>query len=76
MPGLLQDVADEGSLIPSLEADQLDEFIDTVALGRMKKKLLGAKESLEGGVSRVMVGDARGASPVTDALSGKGTAIS
>jgi [amino group carrier protein]-L-2-aminoadipate/L-glutamate 6-kinase len=76
VPGLLQDVGNEGSLIPSLEADQLDEFIETVALGRMKKKLLGAKESLEGGVSRVMLGDARGASPVTDALSGKGTAIS
>ena len=75
VPGLLRDIADEGSLIPSLRASQLDEFIETVALGRMKKKLLGAKESLEGGVSKVILGDARGCRPVTDALAGAGTVI-
>lgn len=75
VPGLLRDIADDGSLIRRVSRDRIDEYSDQVAQGRMKKKLLGAKEALEGGVGRVIVGDARGSAPVTDALSGKGTVI-
>jgi len=75
VPGLLRDIADEGSLIRRVLPDRIDEYIEHVAQGRMKKKLLGAKEALEGGVGRVILGDARGSAPVTDALAGEGTAI-
>jgi len=75
VPGLLQDIGDESSLIPSVSLDQLKAFTTNVALGRMKKKLLGAGEALAGGVSHVILGDARGESPVTEAFAGKGTVI-
>lgn len=75
VPGLLRDIADEGSLIRRVCLDRIDEYIDHVAQGRMKKKLLGAKEALDGGVRRVILGDARGSTPVTDALAGEGTVI-
>jgi len=75
VPGLLLDLSDESSLIPSIRPDDLDKYIEDTAKGRMKKKLLGAKESLEGGVAAVVLGDARGASPVSDALEGTGTVI-
>ena len=39
-------------------------------------KLLGAKEALEAGVQRVVIGDARGANPIRRALDGEGTVIS
>ena len=75
VPGLLRDIADEGSLIRHVSFDRIDEYTDHVAQGRMKKKLLGAKEALEGGVRRVILGDARRSAPVADALAGKGTVI-
>ena len=75
MPGLLRDIDDEGSLIRHVPRDRIDEHIEQVAKGRMKKKLLGAAEALDGGVGRVILGDARGNAPVTEALAGKGTVI-
>ena len=41
----------------------------------MKKKLLGAKEAIEGGVKSVILGDARSESPVTAAFNGQGTIL-
>jgi acetylglutamate/LysW-gamma-L-alpha-aminoadipate kinase len=41
----------------------------------MKKKLLGAREALDAGVGRVVMGHANRATPVKDALSGVGTVI-
>ena len=75
VPGLLRDVEDEASLIDELSSTELDAHIESVAKGRMKKKLLGAKEALAGGVGRVVIGDARGASPVTHGLAEHGTSI-
>jgi acetylglutamate/LysW-gamma-L-alpha-aminoadipate kinase len=46
-----------------------------VAQGRMKKKILGAAESLTGGVGRVILGDARVAKPIAWAIDGRGTVI-
>jgi acetylglutamate/LysW-gamma-L-alpha-aminoadipate kinase len=42
----------------------------------MKKKLLGASEALAAGVTAVIIGDARRARPILDALAGSGTTIS
>ena len=41
----------------------------------MRIKLLGAKEAIEGGVERVILGDARIENPVSYALDGNGTVI-
>jgi [amino group carrier protein]-L-2-aminoadipate 6-kinase len=42
----------------------------------MRIKLLGAQEALNGGVRRVVLGDARRGQPVRRALAGSGTVIS
>ena len=74
VPGLLRDVNDPTSLIPAIARHDLASG-HTVALDRMKKKLLGAEEALAGGVARVVLGSANRATPVQDALAGHGTVI-
>lgn len=74
VPGLLADVDDPDSLIAAVARDELEGAM-TMAGGRMKKKLLGAREALEAGVQRVVIGDARVAAPITSALAGRGTVI-
>lgn len=73
-PGLMRNFPDEDSLIPSLPRQRLEEALD-FAKGRMKKKVLGASEALQGGVGRVVIADGRMDSPVTRALAGEGTVI-
>ena len=55
VPGLLTDPQDANTLIKTIPADQLEEYMH-YAKGRMRKKLLGAQEALRGGVSRVCIG--------------------
>ncbi len=74
VPGLLRDFPNEASLVRSLCASGLDEAM-SYAGGRMKKKLMGAREALAGGARRVVLGDARVARPVSRALAGEGTVI-
>jgi len=74
VPGLLGDFPDEGSLIRSIGRGKVDAYFP-YAQGRMKKKLLGAREALEGGAGRVIIGDGRIESPVSQALAGRGTVI-
>ena len=74
VPGLLADLHDEASLIPTVARSGVEDAI-THAGGRMKKKLLGAAEAIDGGVGRVVIGDARIATPITAALAGRGTVI-
>jgi len=73
VPGLLRDVEDPTSVVASIPRADLES--DTFAQGRMKKKLLGAQEALDGGVMRVVLGSANRERPVTDALAGVGTVI-
>ena len=75
VPGLLQDPDDESTLIPLIEQGQIPEFLERYARGRMKRKLLGALEALEGGVGRVILADGRVESPIRRALEGQGTVI-
>lgn len=70
VPGLLADPADETTLIRAIPGGSLDEYM-TYAQGRMRKKLLGAQEALQGGVGRVCIGSAS----VLDVLNGAGTTI-
>ena len=44
VPGLLRDLDDADSLVRCVERDQLDAAMD-IAQGRMKKKVMGAREA-------------------------------
>lgn len=74
IPGLLRNFPDETSLIAQIGRDEVEDNLQ-FAQGRMKKKLLGAREALEQGVGRVLIGDARQAHCVSRALEGAGTLI-
>ena len=74
VPGLMKKFPDESTLILTLSQSQLAAASEA-AQGRMKKKILGAKEALEGGVSRIIISDGRIQNPITNALSGNGTVI-
>jgi len=74
VPGLLRDFPDEASLVREVPAGGIEEAME-MAQGRMRIKLLGAQEAIEGGVARVVLGDARGEAPVRRALDGEGTVI-
>jgi acetylglutamate/LysW-gamma-L-alpha-aminoadipate kinase len=74
VPGLLRDVKDETSLIPHIHKARLKSCME-FAEGRMKKKVMGAMEALDSGVSTVVLGDARLEQPIQQALQGRGTVI-
>ena len=65
---------DEGTLIRSLPQAKLPSALE-MAKGRMKKKILGAEEALQGGVGKVIIADGRVEKPISAALSGAGTTI-
>ncbi len=73
-PGLLRHFPDVNSLIRELNLAQIEQAIEA-AQGRMKKKVLGAQEALQGGVQRVLIADGRLDAPIRRALQGEGTAI-
>ena len=70
VPGVLADPSDLSSLIE--RADDPDA-VRSAAKGRMKNKVLAAEEAINGGVGRVVIGDARGDDAVMRARSGAGT---
>lgn len=74
VPGLLRDYPDESTLIHRITCDEIEAAAEH-AEGRMRMKILGAREALEGGVGRVILGDARVGQPVRRALAGEGTVI-
>jgi acetylglutamate/LysW-gamma-L-alpha-aminoadipate kinase len=74
VPGLLACPPDESSLIRFVPSAEL-EMAEAKAGGRMKKKLLAAREALAIGVARVVLADSRQPHPVQAALAGNGTVI-
>src|SRR5579864_4140714 len=70
VPGLLRNPQDEATLVRTIPADQLADYL-RYAHGRMRKKLLGAQEALQGGVPRVCIGSAS----LLATLNGEGTMI-
>ena len=74
VPGLMRDFPDESSLIKEIHITGLDKAIE-YAQGRMKKKVLGAQEALNGGVGQVIIADGRVENPISNALTGNGTVI-
>jgi acetylglutamate/LysW-gamma-L-alpha-aminoadipate kinase len=75
VPGLMEKFPDESTLIKKLSQAKLPSALD-VAQGRMKKKVLGAEEALQGGVGKVIIADGRIENPISNALDGNGTVIS
>lgn len=74
VPGLLRDVDDADSLIEEIPRDRLAEFAG-FAKGRMKKKVMGTEEALEGGVKEIRLADGRVEHPLRNALEGRCTVI-
>lgn len=71
-PGLLRAFPDPTTLIPKVSFNGIAQALE-VAQGRMKKKVLGAQEALQGGVGQVIIADGRLSSPIQNALQGNGT---
>lgn len=74
-PGMLKTFGDDSSLIRTIDKNNLDSFLQ-YAQGRMKKKLLGAKEAFRNGLKNMYWSDGRVENPVINALKGVGTIIS
>jgi len=71
MPGLLANLEDPTTLIHTIPSDHhLHDYMQ-YAQGRMRKKLLGAQEALQGGVPRVCIGS----TSMMAVLNGVGTTI-
>jgi [amino group carrier protein]-L-2-aminoadipate 6-kinase len=70
--GLLAAYPDESTLVAHVGLTQLDGA-EAMAQGRMKKKVLAAREALAGGVQEVILADSRCSQPVQSALLGQGT---
>jgi len=70
VPGLLANPQDQSTLIRSIPAHQLADYVP-YAQGRMRKKLLGAQEALQSGVPRICIGS----TSLLDVLNGSGTII-
>jgi [amino group carrier protein]-L-2-aminoadipate 6-kinase len=74
VPGLLRDPLDPASLLPHVGRAELAAVLP-LARGRMRKKVLAAREALEGGVQRVVIASSAGENPVAAALEGHGTVV-
>jgi acetylglutamate/LysW-gamma-L-alpha-aminoadipate kinase len=74
MPGLLKQFPDESTLIARIPRAEAGRFMP-YAEGRMKKKVMGAVEAIEGGVGKVIFADGRIGQPISRALAGGGTHI-
>jgi acetylglutamate/LysW-gamma-L-alpha-aminoadipate kinase len=74
-PGLLANAADVSSKIAKAEKENLDYYIKST-VGRMRKKILGAKEAFSYGVKKIYFADGRIVNPIQNALNGGGTIIS
>ena len=74
VPGLLRDPRDPSSLISDVRRHELGRAME-VARGRMRIKVLAAREDLQGGVRRVVLADGRVPAPVEAACAGGGTVL-
>jgi acetylglutamate/LysW-gamma-L-alpha-aminoadipate kinase len=74
--GVYEDPDDETTLVESVSTPAEFEALDAAAEGFMTKKVMAAKEALEGGAAEVIVADANVRDPVVEALNGGGTHVS
>ena len=74
VPGVLRDKGDPSSLIPRIRPEEIDSILP-LAHGRMRKKLIAARDAVRAGVPRVVIAPSNVERPVERALSGGGTVI-
>ena len=74
VPGLLREPSDSATLIRDVPREKLSYYLD-FAYGRMKKKLIAAREAIDGGVKRVFIASSKVRNPVENTLAGLGTVI-
>jgi [amino group carrier protein]-L-2-aminoadipate 6-kinase len=74
VPGLLREPTDPSTKIDRVPRAELAAAVD-LAQGRMRKKLVAAREALEGGVRPVVIGSSQGERPIERALGGEGTVL-
>ena len=74
VPGLLERKDDPGSRIPRIGRDDVERFLP-LAEGRMRKKLVAARDAVAAGVGRAVIGPSDPVDPVAHALAGEGTVI-
>jgi acetylglutamate/LysW-gamma-L-alpha-aminoadipate kinase len=72
VPGLLLNTDDPSSRVGDIRRHQIARALE-IAKGRMRTKVLAAKEALQGGVRRVVVADGRIDRPLEMAARGEGT---
>jgi [amino group carrier protein]-L-2-aminoadipate 6-kinase len=72
VPGLLRAADDPSSRIPHVSRNEFDSAM-ALGRGRMRKKLLAAREALDAGVRRVIIGSSQGDRPIERAVNGGGT---
>ena len=73
-PGLMGDVSDPETLIPSLSFEELGEM-SSRSSGRFQRKLMALHSVAAAGCREILVSDGRRDRPLEDALNGAGTAI-
>jgi len=76
IPGVLREYPNEKTLIPRVNLSEIETVMNKYTKGRLPIKLDASREAIEGGVSKVVIGDGRYKNPISKALSGQGTVIS
>ncbi|MCL2009038.1 MAG: [LysW]-aminoadipate kinase [Synergistaceae bacterium] len=74
VPGILRDVNNPSSRVKTGDLSGWGE-LEALAAGNMKRKLLAAREALEGNVGKVILADSRLDNPISKALEGEGTTL-
>ncbi|MFY9716569.1 MAG: [LysW]-aminoadipate kinase [Thermoplasmata archaeon] len=72
--GLLERRDDPSSRIARIGREDVERFLP-LAEGRMRKKLVAARDAVAAGVGRVIIGPSGIADPIAHALAGEGTVI-
>lgn len=75
VPGLLRDQTDPSSLVQRVSLEDIEDALQ-IAAGRMKLKVLAAREAMIGGVSEVVIANSQNLRPVHAALAYSGTVFS
>jgi acetylglutamate/LysW-gamma-L-alpha-aminoadipate kinase len=70
--GVRRDPDDPGTVIARVPRAEIEAVL-AFAAGRMKKKVLAAREALAGGVGSVVIASSHGPDPIAHALAGAGT---
>jgi [amino group carrier protein]-L-2-aminoadipate 6-kinase len=74
VPGLLRNKDDVATRIARVGRTELPAVLP-LAVGRMRKKIVAAREALEGGVPRVAVASSSASNPIERGLRGEGTIL-